>query len=213
MLTTVIMLRQVGTLRTKDETETTLKSLFEDAQRVGGKAAFKKLKTETGVKDTFFEFFANRLFAAPGKRRGVTAEEALYQVLQTLPKSVYSPVWRIKGPPALTQPASILGELIGPSSIGLDPHWDTPVEILHVILLGFLKYFWRDAISRLTPEQKALLAIRLSSYDVSGLGISPLPGFTLVQYAGSLTGRDFRTIAQVAPHVLYDLVSKDSFES
>lgn len=47
--------------------------------------------------------------------------------------------------------------------------------------------------------------------DVSGLGISPLAGRTLVQYSGSLTGRDFRTIAQVAPFVVYDLVSQDCF--
>ena len=38
-----------------------------------------------------------------------------------------------------------------------------------------------------------------------------LPGNTLVQYAGSLTGQDFRIIAQVAPFVLYDLVTAESF--
>lgn len=90
--------------------------------------------------------------------------------------------------------------------LGLDPHFDTPVEILHVILLGFVKYFWRDAIVRQNAEQKALLVTQLGSLDVTGLGCSKLVGQTLVQYAGSLTGRDFHAIAQVAPFVLYDLV-------
>ena len=96
--------------------------------------------------------------------------------------------------------------------LGLDPHQDTPVEILHVVLLGFVKYLWRDLVQNQlgnNTEKKNLLATRLSSFDVSGLGISPLAGQTLVQYSGSLTGRDFRAIAQAAPFVAYDLVSED----
>lgn len=95
---------------------------------------------------------------------------------------------------------------------GLDPNQDTPVEILHVILLGFVKYFWRDLVQnqlKTSAAQKSLLVTRLNSFDVSGLGISPLAGHTLVQYSASLTERDFRAIAQVAPFVVYDLVSKD----
>jgi len=106
-----------------------------------------------------------------------------------------SPVWRIRG---------------------LNPHSDTPVEILHVVLLGFVKYLWRDVVQNQLKNQdqkKATLAARLSSFDVAGLGISPLAGQTLVQYAGSLTGRDFRAIAQAAPFVLYDLVSQDCFST
>ena len=49
----------------------------------------------------------------------------------------------------------------------------------------------------------------MSSLDVSGLNIPPLSGETLVTYSGSLTGRDFRAIAQVAPFVVYDLVPKN----
>ena len=93
---------------------------------------------------------------------------------------------------------------------GLDPHADTPVEILHTILLGFVKYFWRDVIQNqlgTNPPKKELLKTRLNSLDISGLQLGKnLNGHTLVQYAGSLTGRDFRIIAQVAPYVLYDLV-------
>ncbi|KAJ7056477.1 hypothetical protein C8F01DRAFT_1311424 [Mycena amicta] len=86
---------------------------------------------------------------------------------------------------------------------------DTPVKILHVILLGFVKYFWRDVIARLKPPEKAILSNRLSSFNVSGLGISPLSGRTLVDYSGSLTGRDFRAIMQAAPFVLHGLLSKE----
>ena len=87
------------------------------------------------------------------------------------------------------------------------------MEILHVVLLGFLKYFWRDAVARLSDTQKTLLKTRLSSVDVSGLGFPPLSGETLVTYAGSLTGRDFRAISQVAPFVLYDLVPDRCYDA
>ena len=100
--------------------------------------------------------------------------------------------------------------------VGLNPHTDTPVEVLHTVLLGFVKYFWRDVIQHQLKNngtKKELLATRLTDLDVSGLGVSKLAGRTLVQYAGSLTGRDFRIIAQVAPFVLHDLVSTFCYET
>ena len=100
---------------------------------------------------------------------------------------------------------------------GLDPHADTPVEILHTVLLGFVKYFWHDVVHNqlaTNPPKKELLKTRLNSLDVSGLQVGQqLSGRTLVQYAGSLTGRDFRIIAQVAPYVLYDLVPVVCFDA
>lgn len=99
---------------------------------------------------------------------------------------------------------------------GLNAHQDTPVEILHVILLGFVKYFWRDVIKTQLKDNQAKkdeLAIRLSSLNVSGLGINRLPGKTLVQYAGSLVGRDFRAIAQVAPFALDGMVSEECLDA
>ena len=90
---------------------------------------------------------------------------------------------------------------------GLDPHSDTPVEILHTVLLGFVKYFWRDVVqNRITNSMRDLLKARLSSFDVTGLGCPKLSSSTLVNNAGSLTGRDFRVIAQVAPFVLFGIV-------
>ena len=91
---------------------------------------------------------------------------------------------------------------------GLNPHSDTPVEILHGILLGVVKYFWRASIIELSQHQQAILKMQLSSLDISGIdpSVGALNGDTLVQHAGSLVGRDFRIIAQVAIFVLYDLL-------
>ena len=96
---------------------------------------------------------------------------------------------------------------------GLDAHTDTPVKILHVVLLGFLKYFWHNAIHRVTIDQTQLLIIRILSFDTSGLNLSPLPGKTYIQYAGLLTGRDFRAISQIAPFILYDLLPQQCYDA
>ena len=88
--------------------------------------------------------------------------------------------------------------------------------MLHTVLLGFVKYFWRDAVTiRIGKNKikKELLEVRLSSFDTTGLEIPPLSGHTLVQYAGSLVGRDFRAIAQAAPFVLHGLVPDQCYNT
>ncbi|KAF7357585.1 hypothetical protein MSAN_01354900 [Mycena sanguinolenta] len=187
---------KIGRLRNKTETTNKLKSYFTEASTVDTKTKVQDQRTESGVKDTYQLFFLEKLFESyKGKRGRATKQAALDAQLAQLPTNTTSPVWRIKG---------------------LDPHQDTPVEILHVVLLGFVKYFWRDLIQlqlKNKDDKKELLITRLNSLDVSGLGISPLAGRTLVKYSGSLTGRDFRAIAQVAPFVIYDLVSCECFET
>ncbi|KAF7975989.1 hypothetical protein HWV62_8148 [Athelia sp. TMB] len=185
-----------GRPRHKEETTTKLASMFEQASTLDTKTKVQSMRTETGIKDTFQMHFLDKLFKSyKGKRGRESKQAALDREVDALPPFITSPVWRIKG---------------------LDPHQDTPVEILHVILLGFVKYLWRDLVQNQLgkkQDKRDLLATRLSSFDVSGLGISPLAGQTLVQYSGSLTGRDFRAIAQVAPFVAYDMVSQDCMET
>ncbi|KAJ7498183.1 hypothetical protein B0H11DRAFT_2383263 [Mycena galericulata] len=167
-------------------------SLDQMASTVGTKTKVQKMRTASGIKDTYQLVFLEKLFDSYKGKRGKEAKQAALDAQRrSLPENIYSPVWRIEG---------------------LDPHQDTPVEILHVILLGFVKYLWRDLVQnqlKNNAEQKKLLETRLNSFDVRGLGISPLAGHTLVQYSGSLTGRDFRAIAQAAPFVVYDMVSAD----
>ncbi|KAE9396390.1 hypothetical protein BT96DRAFT_824723, partial [Gymnopus androsaceus JB14] len=183
---------KVGKLRNKEESTQQLRSYFDDAKRLGTKTKIKASRTASGVKDTFQEHFLERLFGSYTKKRKTeTKQAALDAEVKKLPEETTSPVWRIKG---------------------LDPHHDTPVEILHVILLGFLKYMWRDLVHnqlKKNKDFKDLLETRISSFDVTGLETSALAGHTLVQYAGSLTGRDFRIIAQIAPFIIHDLKISD----
>ncbi|KAJ6607826.1 hypothetical protein B0H10DRAFT_2166716 [Mycena sp. CBHHK59/15] len=164
-----------------------LQAQFKTAIVVGGKAGFKRRKTQSGIKDTFQGVFLDRIFDISTKR-GCTKLQKQADITalhRTFPQDITSPVWHIKD---------------------FDPHQDTPVEILHVILLGFVKYFWQDAVARIKESDKDVLICCLSSFNVRGLGISPLPGHTLVNYSGSLTGWDFRTIVQAAPFVLQGLL-------
>ncbi|KAJ7823425.1 hypothetical protein B0H14DRAFT_2597923 [Mycena olivaceomarginata] len=190
---------KVGRFRHKEETTSKLRSYFTEASTVNTKTKVKNSQTENGIKDKYQTHFIKQLFDSYKNKRGVAAKQAALDAKKAeLPKVTISPVWRTK------------------ATSGLDPHQDTPVEILHVVLLGFVKYLWRDVVQlqlNKKDKKKELLATRLSSLDVSGLGISPLAGQTLVRYRGSLTGRDFRAISQVASFVLYDLVSDDCFKT
>ncbi|KAK7438400.1 hypothetical protein VKT23_018013 [Stygiomarasmius scandens] len=179
-------------LRTKRRTMDDLKTVFTYSKTVGRKTKAKELKTALGIKDTYQDHFAELIFKALKGTKGPAHEKQrkVDSLLEGFPDNISSPIWRIRD---------------------LDPHCDTPVEILHVILLGFVKYFWRDAIGRVNDDQKATLTTRLSSLNVDGLDLSSLAGTTLVKYAGSLVGRDFRIVAQAAPFVLYDLVPPECF--
>ncbi|KAJ3875201.1 hypothetical protein F5051DRAFT_462159 [Lentinula edodes] len=183
-----------GTPRTSQETQAELRSQFVEASRVGGGAEFQRMKTKAGIKDTYQGVFVERLQAIATKK-GLSKDEREREMIKlklSFPEHTTSPVWRI---------------------CGLDPHQDTPVEVLHVILLGAVKYFWRDTVNRTNNKtDRPILIARLSSFNTWGLGIPPLNGNTLVNYAGSLTGRDFRAIAQAAPFILEGLISNHQLE-
>ncbi|KAL1714355.1 hypothetical protein EV715DRAFT_209819 [Schizophyllum commune] len=180
-----------STPRTRSDSERQLAAQFEKACTAGGKTAYGNMKTESGLKDTFMEqILEQRGIFAAGVRKGRSKpqkQQDIDKLVTDLPRRpCTSPIWRIKA--------------------DLDPHRDTPVEILHTILLGFVKYLWRDVLTRVKKPDLQILIHRLSSVNVSGLGVPPLSGHTLVTYGRSLTGRDFRVIAQVAPFVLHGLV-------
>ncbi|KDQ25284.1 hypothetical protein PLEOSDRAFT_1027446, partial [Pleurotus ostreatus PC15] len=191
--------RFLGTslLRTKEQSVRHLHGMFHDASAFGGKTRYGAAKTATGLKDMFLEHFTERIFNFAGDLRGTKAvkdQAVALMVSANIPDNPFSPVWRIKG---------------------LDPHQDTPVEVLHTVLLGFVKYLWRDAVSRCSDSQKHILKTRIESFDANGLSIAKLAGAgeRLVTYAGSLTGSDFRIVSQIAPFILHGLVPQECYNS
>ncbi|KAI8446222.1 hypothetical protein BY996DRAFT_8458912 [Phakopsora pachyrhizi] len=89
---------------------------------------------------------------------------------------------------------------------GFDGHKDTPVEVLHVVLLGILKYLYRDLIGGLSASKKDELIARLQSFDTSNLNIQPIRAKYLVQHYSSLVGKDFKVLVQAAPFVFFPLI-------
>ena len=81
---------------------------------------------------------------------------------------------------------------------------DTPTEILHTVLLGVVKYFWGQTVWLL--EKLHLMdtfQVRLGSIDSDGLNAE-----YICKYKGSLIGKHFKSLTQVMPFLIYDLVPK-----
>ena len=87
-------------LRSKDQTLQKLEEIFKHASMIGGMTHVKKVKTASGVKDTFQEFFLEHIYSFTRKLRGPTVKkQELLDIFvnTTIPDDITSPVWRIKG--------------------------------------------------------------------------------------------------------------------
>ncbi|KAI5829413.1 hypothetical protein K523DRAFT_385050 [Schizophyllum commune Tattone D] len=194
MIDRITRFMTIGEPRDPRRTQEVLETMLQNTAASQPLQANKDLQATTGIKDRLLTFFLEKTEKARKKLTGEAAFAATLRALDRIPRNPFNPVWRIKG---------------------LNPHAHTPVEILHVVLLGFIKYHWRDAISRLSDEQKDILKARLASLDIAGLdeAITALRGHTFVQYSGSLVGRDFRVLSQIAIFAMYDMLDNDILEA
>ncbi|KIJ13571.1 hypothetical protein PAXINDRAFT_80772 [Paxillus involutus ATCC 200175] len=89
----------------------------------------------------------------------------------------------------------------------LDIHRDTPIEILHTILLGIVKYYWGQTVYILDKAHLLnLFRTRLASVEKNGLNSPSLVTNYIVRYKGGLIGKYFKSLAQVMPYLIYDLI-------
>ena len=91
----------------------------------------------------------------------------------------------------------------------LNIHMDTPTEILHTVLLGVIKYFWGQT-TLILEKLRSLDVFQscLDSIDKNGLNVPSLNADYICHYKGSLIGKHFKSLAQVMPFLIYDLVPK-----
>ncbi|KAI0317830.1 hypothetical protein OF83DRAFT_1171639 [Amylostereum chailletii] len=99
-------------------------------------------------------------------------------------------------------------ELLNPFlAMGFNPQRDTPVEALHTVLLGTIKYLWTITCTKIVSD-KSLDAFqtRLASVNVRGLNIPPIRAAYLIQYRGALIGRQFKQLVQIMAYATHGLV-------
>jgi hypothetical protein len=90
---------------------------------------------------------------------------------------------------------------------------DTPTEILHTILLGVVKYFWGQTVCLLDKTHSfTVFQARLASVDTIGLNLPKFNADYICKYKGGLIGKHFKSLAQVMPFLIYDLVPRNVYD-
>ncbi|KAA1082985.1 hypothetical protein PGT21_022018 [Puccinia graminis f. sp. tritici] len=89
---------------------------------------------------------------------------------------------------------------------------DTPVEILHVILLGVVKYVFNDFMNGLNKTNYNKLEACLRSFNTDSLNIPHIQASYMMAHYKSFVGKDYRTILQLAPFVLFQFMNESQKE-
>ncbi|EFP84986.2 uncharacterized protein PGTG_11155 [Puccinia graminis f. sp. tritici CRL 75-36-700-3] len=96
---------------------------------------------------------------------------------------------------------------------GFDGCKDTPVEILHVVLLGVVKYLLRDfMMTTIKPKHLPQLIASWDSFVVNSLHMGQIKGKYFVKHYKSLVGKHFRIVLQLAPFVLFQFMNDQQRE-
>ena len=81
----------------------------------------------------------------------------------------------------------------------LDPFRDCPIEILHTILLGLVKYLMRATVYGSSAGTRRQYELAIEDINWKELGRRERPK-TLITYVGSCVGRNFKSAIQVLAH-------------
>ncbi|KAJ6451414.1 hypothetical protein C8R45DRAFT_848443 [Mycena sanguinolenta] len=186
-----------NTLRSVSEKKQELLAQLDAAVR-NEKKEVERLQTATGTKDKITEFWIQQLLQKSGDAQAKDPERSEDSIAEELQQ------WLDSQPGDKMNPL-----LIRP---GVDPTQDTPLEILHTILLGIVKYAWHALHTSMDDKQRNLFATRLYSTDISGLSIPPIRAAYIVQYRNNLIGKHFKSLMQTMPFHVHGLTDHARFK-
>jgi hypothetical protein len=86
---------------------------------------------------------------------------------------------------------------------------DTPVEVLHVVLLGVVKYMVRDIMGRMKPTKLSTVEGWYRAFKTTSLNIPSLSPYYMAKHSSNFVGKEFKTVLQSAPFVLFDFMTDD----
>jgi hypothetical protein len=186
-----------GVMRSAEEIRETLQKQLKAAQ-MGDLKAVEESQRTTGTKDKITQHWIGILLARAKEMKVTHPHLSKDEVATNLE------AW------LAAQPGDKMNPLL--DIVGLDPSQDTPVELLHTILLGVMKYIWHHMNTKhWTDEDRCLLAIRLQSTDLSGLTVPPLRAGYMMQYKNNLIGKHFKTLMQILAFHVHGISTDEEF--
>ncbi|KAF7368224.1 hypothetical protein MVEN_00142300 [Mycena venus] len=181
---------EAGIPRSAAETLTELHEQVELAC-LGVKAAVEARQTDTGIKDSYTNYWINDLLQRSRELKKADPNLDSAQIVQQLKdwvkqneSTIYNPFLSLKG---------------------FDVSQDTPIEILHTILLGIVKYAWHSTHTSWTPAKKMTYTLRLQATNTTGLSIPSIRANYIMKFANSMIGRQFKQVAQTCIFHMHDL--------
>ena len=145
---------------------------------LGVSQAVQNQQTKTGVKDAYTQYWidylidqAQTLHKENPRRTATDIQTELLTWVEEHKNDIYNPFLKLDGE---YFPFDLCCRSLIYYSTGFDAAVDTPVEILHTILLGIVKYLWHGSHTSWTASQKQTYSVRLQSTDISGLSIHPI---------------------------------------
>ncbi|KIK52226.1 hypothetical protein GYMLUDRAFT_77906 [Collybiopsis luxurians FD-317 M1] len=189
-----ISLFKKGTSRSKEGVLSELQAQVAAATNGASAMHIQKMQTNSGIKDAYTQYWIDKLLEMYKSKVFQQPNQPKSEIVQEL--KVFMD--------AIDQDKIYSGFL---TLDGFDPTKDTPVEILHTILLGIVKYTWHHTHSNWSPAQKAVYALWLQSTDENALSIQSICANYIMQYANSLIGRQLKTINQTSTFHVFGLVN------